>query len=154
MKKRLLALGLALLMIMPMFASPLTILAEGNTKKVDAMFLHDTHSHLENFATVEDGRSQNMGGFARIKTLINQQLAKNPNTLLMDAGDFSMGTLVQVVYENEASELRMLGMLGMEVATFGNHEFDCYPSPALYWDHKEELEHLGVLFPCESSVKI
>ena len=46
MKKRLLALGLALLMIMPMFASPLTILAEGNTKKVDAMFLHDTHSHL------------------------------------------------------------------------------------------------------------
>ena len=124
MKKRLLALGLALLMIMPMFASPLTILAEGNTKKVDAMFLHDTHSHLENFATVEDGRSQNMGGFARIKTLINQQLAKNPNTLLMDAGDFSMGTLVQVVYENEASELRMLGMLGMEVTTFGNHEFD------------------------------
>lgn len=124
MKKRLLALTLALLMIVPIFVSPITILAEGNVKKVDAMFLHDIHSHLTNFATVEGTQSQNMGGFSRIKTLINKQLAKNPNTLLLDGGDFSMGTLVQVVYEEEAAELRMLGMLGMEVTTFGNHEFD------------------------------
>ena len=36
---------------------------------VDIMFLHDTHSHLNAFATVEDGKSQMMGGFARIMTL-------------------------------------------------------------------------------------
>jgi 2',3'-cyclic-nucleotide 2'-phosphodiesterase (5'-nucleotidase family) len=65
-----------------------------------------------------------MGGFARIKTLINAQVDKNPNTLLIDAGDFSMGTLVQVVYEEEAAELRMLGDLGIIATTFGNHEFD------------------------------
>ena len=124
MKKRLLALTLVLLMIVPIFVSPITILAEGNVKKVDAMFLHDTHSHLTNFATVEGTQSQNMGGFARIKTLINKQLAKNPNTLLLDAGDFSMGTLVQTVYEKEAAEIRMLGALGIEATTFGNHEFD------------------------------
>ena len=35
-----------------------------------------------------------------------------------------MGTLIQVLYEEEASEIRMLGELGMDVTTFGNHEFD------------------------------
>ena len=98
--------------------------ASSDTKKVDVMFLHDTHSHLNPFATVEDGETQTLGGFAKIKTLINQQKNENPDTLLLDAGDFSMGTLVQVVYEEEASEIRMLGELGMDVTTLGNHEFD------------------------------
>lgn len=98
--------------------------ATAEKKQVDVMFLHDTHSHLNEFATVEEGQSQILGGFAKIKTLINQQKSKNPDTLLLDAGDFSMGTLIQVVFEEEASELRMLGALGMDVTTFGNHEFD------------------------------
>ena len=93
-------------------------------KKVDVMFLHDTHSHLNEFATVEDGKSQILGGFARLKTLINEKKQENPDTLLLDAGDFSMGTLIQVIYEEEASEIRMLGELGMDAITLGNHEFD------------------------------
>ena len=98
--------------------------ATDNTGQVDIMFLHDTHSHLNEFVTVENNQSQVMGGFAKIKTLINQQKELNPDTLLLDAGDFSMGTLIQVIYEEEASEIRMLGDLGMDVTTLGNHEFD------------------------------
>ena len=98
--------------------------AATESKTVDVMFLHDTHSHLNEFATVEDGESQVLGGFAKIKTLINAQKAENPDTLLLDAGDFSMGTLIQVVFEEEASEIRMLGDLGFEATTLGNHEFD------------------------------
>ena len=98
--------------------------ANAEPKSLDVMFLHDTHSHLNEFATVEDGKTQVLGGFAKIKTLINQQKAQNPDTLLLDGGDFSMGTLIQVVYEEEASEIRMLGELGMDVTTLGNHEFD------------------------------
>ncbi len=104
-----------------------SVLAEdskGEGKKVDVMFLHDTHSHLNEFATVEEGKSQTLGGFAKIKTLINEQKEENPETLLLDAGDFSMGTLIQVVFEEEASEIRMLGELGMDATTLGNHEFD------------------------------
>ena len=93
-------------------------------KTVDVMFLHDTHSHLNEFNTVEDGEAQTLGGFARIKTLINEQKEKNPDTLLLDAGDFSMGTLIQVIFEEEAPELRMLGELGFDATTLGNHEFD------------------------------
>lgn len=98
--------------------------ASAKKQTVDVMFLHDTHSHFNAFDTVEDGKTQNLGGFARIKTLIEKQQKENPDTLLLDAGDFSMGTLVQVVYEEEASELRMLGELGIVATTLGNHEFD------------------------------
>lgn len=100
------------------------VLAKEKIKSVDMMFLHDTHSHLNEFSTVEEGKSQIMGGFSKIKTLIREQQKKNPETLLLDGGDFSMGTLIQVMFEEEASELRMLGELGMDVSTFGNHEFD------------------------------
>ena len=105
-------------------ASCLHAAAAEEPKQVDVMFLHDTHSHLNEFTTVENGQSQTMGGFAKIKTLINEQKEENPDTLLLDAGDFSMGTLIQVIYEEEASEIRMLGDLGMDATTLGNHEFD------------------------------
>lgn len=102
----------------------ITVLAEEENKQLDVMFLHDTHSHLESFTTVADGEDQLVGGFAKLKTLMNEQLNKNEDTLLVDAGDFSMGTLVQTVFETEAAELRMLGELGIEATTLGNHEFD------------------------------
>ena len=102
----------------------LSAAAKGEKKTLDVLFVHDTHSHLNGFATVEEGQSQIMGGFAKIKTLIKEKRAENEDTLILDAGDFSMGTLVQVVFEEEASEIRMLGDLGVEVTTFGNHEFD------------------------------
>ena len=122
MKKRIILSSLLVFLLAT--AGVFCFAANSSTKKLDVMFLHDTHSHLNPFATVEDGETQTLGGFAKIKTLINQQKAENPDTLLLDAGDFSMGTLVQVVYEEEASEIRMLGELGMDVTTLGNHEFD------------------------------
>lgn len=124
MKKKLLVLALGLLMILAVAMPQMNVAAEQTGNKVDIMFVHDTHSHLNAFTTVEGTESVTMGGFARIKTLINAQKEKNPNTLLLDAGDFSMGTLVQAVYEEEAAELRSLGALGIDATTFGNHEFD------------------------------
>ena len=93
-------------------------------KQMDIMFLHDTHSHLESFQTLMDGETQTVGGFSKLKTLISEQKEENPDTLVVDAGDFSMGTLVQTVFETEAAELRMLGQLEVEATTMGNHEFD------------------------------
>lgn len=97
---------------------------EESGRQVDILFLHDTHSHLNSFLTVQDGKDTVLGGYARIKTLIDQVKAESPDALLLDAGDFSMGTLVQTVFHTDAPELRMLGYLGCEVTTLGNHEFD------------------------------
>lgn len=96
--------------------------APGTT--VDIVFTHDTHSHLNTFTTMVDGLETDLGGFARMNTLIEAQRAQNPDTLVIDGGDFSMGTLIQTVFETQAAELRMLGYLGCDVTTFGNHEFD------------------------------
>ncbi len=93
-------------------------------QKVDLLFLHDTHSHLNQFLAVEDSEDTVLGGFARIKSLIDQEKQENPDTLVLDAGDFSMGTLVQTIFHTDAPELRMLGFLGCEATTLGNHEFD------------------------------
>lgn len=98
--------------------------AEEKGKEVDIIFTHDTHSHLNSFSTIFEGEETEIGGFARIKTLIDEQKKKNPDTLVLDGGDFSMGTLVQTIYEDEAAELRMLGNIGCDVTTLGNHEFD------------------------------
>ena len=97
---------------------------EEQAKELDVIFTHDTHSHLDSFLTIINGEEQVVGGFARIKTVIDGQLAENPDTLILDGGDFAMGTLVQTVFEDEAAELRMLGALGTDVTTLGNHEFD------------------------------
>ncbi len=97
---------------------------EGTGRQLNILFLHDTHSHLNSFLTVEDGRDVTLGGFARIKTLINEAKEKNPDTLVLDAGDFSMGTLIQTIFHTDAPELRMLGALECDVTTLGNHEFD------------------------------
>ena len=80
-------------------------------KTVDVMFMHDVHSFLDRIA--------------QAKTLINQQKSQNPATLVLDAGDFSQGTLYQTVYSSKAAELRILGLIGVEATTLGNHEFDC-----------------------------
>ena len=59
-----------------------------------------------------DGLERELGGFARMNTLIEAQRAQNPDTLVIDGGDFSMGTLIQTVFETQAAELRMLGYRG------------------------------------------
>lgn len=108
----------------PGAAAPMAAAADGSQKQIDVLFLHDTHSRLNSFLTVENGTDVTLGGFARIKTLVNQTKEKNPDALVLDAGDFSMGTLAQTIFHTDAPELRMLGALGCDVTTLGNHEFD------------------------------
>lgn len=95
-----------------------------DNKKVDMIFTHDLHSYLEEYVVNDDGAKKTVGGFARLKTLIDEKKNGNPDTLVVDAGDIAMGTLYHIVYENEALEMRLLGELGFDATTIGNHEFD------------------------------
>ena len=54
-----------------------------------------------------------VGGFAKIKTLMDEKKKDNPDTLVLDGGDFSMGTLIQTVYDTEAAELECWDIWGM-----------------------------------------
>lgn len=123
LRKSILPVVLTIAMLMPL-AQAVTVKAADDTKQIDVLFTHDTHSHLDSFSTIVNGEQKEVGGFAKIKTLINEKKKEDPDTLILDGGDFSMGTLIQTVYDTEAAELRMLGYLGYDVTTFGNHEFD------------------------------
>jgi len=49
------------------------------------------------------------------------------DAILVDAGDFSMGTLFHTSFMQEGSELRLMGQMGYDAITFGNHDFDFRP---------------------------
>lgn len=89
------------------------------------LFTHDLHSHL---LPSGDGEGGTYGGYARLKTAIDQQRAMDPNAILVDGGDFSMGSLFQTAYAASALELRVMGAMGYDAATFGNHEYDYRPA--------------------------
>ncbi len=119
--RRFLTLVIALMMVcslcMPAYA------AEEPTKAT-ILFTHDLHSHL--LPSAKEGGGE-YGGYARLMTVINQQKAKYPDAILVDAGDFSMGSLFQTAYATSAIELRIMGAMGYDATTFGNHEFDYLP---------------------------
>jgi len=100
---------------------------------------NDTHSHLLPFsyppaidpcspATALPGLpgGTNIGGIARRATLVKQirsELeAKGTPVWLVDAGDFSDGTLFSMEYRGEA-DVAAMNAAGYDCATLGNHEF-------------------------------
>lgn len=114
-----LALLLAVLCVLPFGA-----VAEGCTQETNVttiLFTHDLHSHFLPQSTAEGGES---GGYARLKTVIDGERAMNPDALLVDGGDFSIGSLIQTLYTTQAAELRTMGAMGYDAVTIGNHEFD------------------------------
>lgn len=115
------ALALALLLCLGIVA---TVFAAEDSKDVTILFTHDLHDHMLPSDTGDGGQ---FGGYARLMTLIKEQKAQYPDALLLDGGDFSMGSLFQTAYTTAALELRMLGAMGYDATTFGNHEFDYLP---------------------------
>lgn len=95
---------------------------------------NDLHSHLLGFSPNGDyspevtGNDQTLGGWARIATVIkSEKRKKNHPVLVLDAGDFLMGSLFHMVSREEAFELGLMKKMGYDVTTLGNHEFDLKP---------------------------
>ena len=115
---------IAALVITGIGASVAVALAD-NDESVEIVFTSDMHSNLNSFVTPYHGENGvDIGGFARVATIIKNIREKNPDVLYVDGGDFSMGTLFHTLYETEATELRLLGDMGCDVTTWGNHEFN------------------------------
>lgn len=120
--KRLSAVALSLIMLLSVV--PMTMAADEATD-VTILFTHDLHSHF--LPSNEDDGGQ-FGGYARLMTAIKEQKAKHPDAILVDGGDFAMGSLFQTSYPSSALELRLMGAMGYDATTFGNHEYDYLPS--------------------------
>ena len=83
---------------------------KADTDTVSVIFTHDMHSHLDEFA--------------KLKTAMDDVKADYPDSFVLDAGDFSMGTPYQVIFSHQASELKMMDYIGYDATALGNHEFD------------------------------
>lgn len=93
-------------------------------KSVTILFTHDMHDHFYPADVLDGDKITSVGGFSRLYSAIKAEREKDPELLLIDAGDFSMGTLFQTIFTTHAPQLRIMGKMGYEATTFGNHEFD------------------------------
>ena len=103
-------------------------------KRIKILHTNDLHSRLIGYApeaayspvTVNDDKT--VGGFARIATIIKTEKENNPGvTLVLDAGDFMMGTLFPSLEQESGFQLRLMKEMGYDVLGIGNHEFEFGP---------------------------
>jgi 5'-nucleotidase len=70
------------------------------------------------------------GGYARLAALIAKRREARQGqgpVLVLDAGDYSMGTPFGAATRETGGELRLMSRMGYDATTFGNHEFDLGP---------------------------
>ncbi|MCL1851112.1 MAG: metallophosphatase [Bacteroidetes bacterium] len=81
---------------------------------------NDTHSRLESYIEPNLG---DVGGIARRSVFIQETRKEYPNTIVVDAGDFSQGTPYFNLFKG-VPEIELMNMVGYDVVALGNHEFD------------------------------
>ncbi len=103
-------------------------------QKITLVHTNDLHSHLLGFYpnidyTPQADDDNTKGGWARIMTVIKRTRAERSNpVLVVDAGDYLMGSLFHMISRERALELKLMKEMGYDVVTLGNHEFDLKPA--------------------------
>jgi 5'-nucleotidase / UDP-sugar diphosphatase len=87
--------------------------------KVTLLQVNDVYQ----FAPVDQGKS---GGLGRVLTLKRSIQEQNPNTLFLMAGDTISPSVESITYKG-AQMIEAWNAVGLDYATFGNHEFDFGP---------------------------
>ena len=118
-----------------MLAGPVLAAVDGK-KTFTILHTNDMHSNFIGMGpssdytplTVDDDKTT--GGYARIAAVIaTRKKAREGQgpVLILDAGDFSMGTPFAAASREIGSELQVMARMGYDATTFGNHEFDLGP---------------------------
>ncbi|HVR64102.1 MAG TPA: bifunctional metallophosphatase/5'-nucleotidase [Polyangia bacterium] len=109
--------------------------ALGPAQKLVILHTNDLHSHLEGFAPEGDyspsttNDDLTVGGIARLATAIGgaRMAAGDRPVMLVDAGDFMMGTLFETLATTNPPELAFMKGMAFDATTIGNHELDWTP---------------------------
>jgi 5'-nucleotidase len=110
--------------------------AADGKKTFTILHTNDLHSNLIGLGPASDytaftlNDDKTRGGFARIATLIaDRKKARQDQgpVLVLDAGDYSMGTAFGAAIRETGGELQLLSRMGYDATTFGNHDFDLGP---------------------------
>jgi 2',3'-cyclic-nucleotide 2'-phosphodiesterase (5'-nucleotidase family) len=87
-----------------------------DVERLTILFTGDLEGHA---GPLRDGS----GGLARVAAIKKQVQAENPRTVLLDAGDATVGTALATETRGEAI-VRLMNLAGYDAALLGNHEFD------------------------------
>ena len=118
-----------------LLADGIAAAADGK-KTFTILHTNDLHSNLIGMGPASDytpftlNDDKTRGGFARLATLIaaRKDARKNQGpVLILDGGDYSMGTAFAAATRETGCELQLLSLMGCDATTFGNHDFDLGP---------------------------
>jgi 5'-nucleotidase/UDP-sugar diphosphatase len=124
------AVGATLCLPGVLFAAP------AGKRTFTILHTNDLHSNLIGASPASDyspfllNDDKTRGSFARLATLIAMRKAARQDlgpVLILDAGDFSMGTAFAAAIRETGGELQLLHRMGCDATTFGNHDFDLGP---------------------------
>jgi 5'-nucleotidase len=112
--------------------------AAATPDKLLILHTNDLHSHLMGFGPEADytpltpNDDDTVGGVARLAAEIadarTRAAKKDEPVLLLDAGDFMMGSLFEFLATSATPELSFMQAAGYDATTLGNHEFDWTPT--------------------------
>src|SRR5215467_1012890 len=96
----------------------------------DADLLHVTLLQINDHYVLEPVDGGRRGGMARLATLVRDLQRENPTPVLALAGD-TLSPSVESALMRGAQMVAALNAIGLDFATFGNHEFDFGPEVLL-----------------------
>lgn len=103
-------------------------------RKLVILHTNDLHSRLTGFAPESSysplvtGDDNTMGGFSRLATVLKKDIMLNrESSLVVDGGDFLMGTLFHSLETSDGFQLPLMRKMGYDIVCLGNHEFDFGP---------------------------
>jgi 5'-nucleotidase / UDP-sugar diphosphatase len=105
-------------------------------KTFTILHTNDMHSAVIGMGPASDytpftlNDDETRGGYVRLAGLIAKRKEARKNqgpVLVLDAGDYSMGTAFGAATRETGGELQLMSMMGYEAVTFGNHDFDLGP---------------------------
>ena len=110
----------------------------GTVAKKTFTILHtnDLHSNFLGMSPASDyspfalNDDKTRGGFARLAALIARRNEAQKNlgpVVILDGGDYSMGTAFGAAIRETGAELLLLSQMGYDATTLGNHDFDLGP---------------------------
>jgi len=131
------ALTLSSLLILPLsFTMPACSPQAKPAQVFTILHTNDLHSNITGMSPSSDytpftlNDDATRGGYSRLAALIaqrRQEMGRSGPVLVLDAGDFSMGTAIAAATREVGAELQLMARMGYDATTFGNHEFDLGP---------------------------
>ncbi|MSU00219.1 5'-nucleotidase C-terminal domain-containing protein [Tissierella pigra] len=132
--KRILSFFLSITLVIGILIGANPASAE-EAQKLIIVHVNDVHGNV-----TDDG--ENIIGFAKLKTIVDELKAKNPNVLLLSGGDMIHGTNLATLSKGEVM-VNLMNALEFDASAIGNHEFDYNTERLLELKEKAEFPFLG-----------